>query len=426
MKHSGSALLEKARNYLDVPYVWGGKSLASGGLDCSGLVALAMKDLGLTIPAGTANQIDVGEEVSVADARALEGAMLWRAGHNSLSLGGGAGQIEAIPPKVTESAWTNTYNGGKARWTRARLLPGIDYSREGDMSAPVITSAYGQRTFMLNSKRVTNFHRGVDLRSPKGAKVEALFSGTVIRSIAGRLPGAKVGAVSNGQPALASSMSGNGTLVQLSDGSIYAEGHMSPSVKVGDKVEAGVTDLGVTDLSGSITAAHRHIERWRRNDPGSYYNPTQEVKDIDMPLSSEDIQKVALAVFTGTFDITQDGKTRKVSLVDALRAVYFYGDKVYNDTPARVWDHQLEHTLAKRADGKPAAVSAGTLLRYEPAEHANTRQVLVAAISAGLAQASGGKPVSQDEIDKAVSAAFEKLLSIETSANVTTTITTKE
>src|SRR5690606_4008810 len=35
---TGAALVESAKKYLGVPYVWGGESLAEGGLDCSGLV----------------------------------------------------------------------------------------------------------------------------------------------------------------------------------------------------------------------------------------------------------------------------------------------------------------------------------------------------------------------------------------------------
>ncbi|WP_171905422.1 C40 family peptidase, partial [Cellulosimicrobium cellulans] len=49
----GAAVVETAREYLGVPYVWGGESLAEGGLDCSGLVQLVLGRHGVDPPART-------------------------------------------------------------------------------------------------------------------------------------------------------------------------------------------------------------------------------------------------------------------------------------------------------------------------------------------------------------------------------------
>lgn len=43
---SGHAIADAAKKYLGVPYVWGGHSRA--GMDCSGLVTVALKDAGYT------------------------------------------------------------------------------------------------------------------------------------------------------------------------------------------------------------------------------------------------------------------------------------------------------------------------------------------------------------------------------------------
>ncbi|WP_226924849.1 C40 family peptidase [Georgenia satyanarayanai] len=64
---TGAALVESAKKYLGVPYVWGGESLSEGGLDCSGLVQLAMKDLGVDVPRVARDQMKIGTEVPSID-----------------------------------------------------------------------------------------------------------------------------------------------------------------------------------------------------------------------------------------------------------------------------------------------------------------------------------------------------------------------
>lgn len=64
---TGAALVESAKKYLGVPYVWGGESLAEGGLDCSGLVQLAMKDIGVDVPRLARDQMKIGTEVPSLD-----------------------------------------------------------------------------------------------------------------------------------------------------------------------------------------------------------------------------------------------------------------------------------------------------------------------------------------------------------------------
>ena len=64
---TGAALVESAKKYVGVPYVWGGESLSEGGLDCSGLVQLAMKDLGVDVPRVARDQMKIGTEVPSID-----------------------------------------------------------------------------------------------------------------------------------------------------------------------------------------------------------------------------------------------------------------------------------------------------------------------------------------------------------------------
>ena len=65
---TGEDLVAQARTYLGVPYVWGGAS--ASGLDCSGLVQLSLKNLGVDITRTARQQMREGEAVaSLADAK---------------------------------------------------------------------------------------------------------------------------------------------------------------------------------------------------------------------------------------------------------------------------------------------------------------------------------------------------------------------
>lgn len=66
---SASALLAAANTYLGVPYKWGGTDPAVG-LDCSGFVQRAYKDIGISLPRVAADQARQGTKVeSIADAK---------------------------------------------------------------------------------------------------------------------------------------------------------------------------------------------------------------------------------------------------------------------------------------------------------------------------------------------------------------------
>jgi hypothetical protein len=66
---TGDAVVGSASKYLGVPYVWGGTD-PSKGLDCSGLVQRAYKDLGIDLPRVAADQARAGTPVaSLADAK---------------------------------------------------------------------------------------------------------------------------------------------------------------------------------------------------------------------------------------------------------------------------------------------------------------------------------------------------------------------
>jgi gamma-D-glutamyl-L-lysine dipeptidyl-peptidase len=63
---SGDPLTE-ARAYLGSPYEWGG--MTERGIDCSGLVHMAFRRAGLTVPRDAHEQEDAGAEVAPAELR---------------------------------------------------------------------------------------------------------------------------------------------------------------------------------------------------------------------------------------------------------------------------------------------------------------------------------------------------------------------
>ena len=65
---SGAELLTTARQRLGLPYLWGGMS--AYGLDCSGLVHLSLRALGLVVPRDAHDQQDAATPVRPEDVRA--------------------------------------------------------------------------------------------------------------------------------------------------------------------------------------------------------------------------------------------------------------------------------------------------------------------------------------------------------------------
>ena len=63
---TGQALIDEARKYLGVPYVWGGTD-PQKGLDCSGLVQLVYKNLGIDLPRVSYQQATQGQKVASLD-----------------------------------------------------------------------------------------------------------------------------------------------------------------------------------------------------------------------------------------------------------------------------------------------------------------------------------------------------------------------
>lgn len=98
---AGSAVVAKAREYLGVPYLWGGTD-PSKGLDCSGFTQLVYKSMGIDLPRVSSQQATAGTAVgSLAEAR--PGDLLFfdyspsRPGIDHVGIYVGDGQMVAAP-----------------------------------------------------------------------------------------------------------------------------------------------------------------------------------------------------------------------------------------------------------------------------------------------------------------------------------------
>ena len=107
----GAAIVAEAYRYLGVPYVWGGAS--SNGVDCSGLVLLAHRAIGVNLYHYSGSQGSGGRSVSRADAQ--PGDVVCYSGHVGIYLGNGK-MIHAPQPgdvvkvvNVYGSPWFRRY-----------------------------------------------------------------------------------------------------------------------------------------------------------------------------------------------------------------------------------------------------------------------------------------------------------------------------
>jgi len=84
--NGGDAIVQEAYKYLGVPYVWGGMS--SSGVDCSGLVLLAHKAIGVNLAHYSGSQGSGGKRVP-SMSQALPGDVVCYVGHVGIYVGGG-------------------------------------------------------------------------------------------------------------------------------------------------------------------------------------------------------------------------------------------------------------------------------------------------------------------------------------------------
>lgn len=108
----GSAILSAASGYLGVPYVWGGTS--GSGVDCSGLVYLAHRAVGISVARQSGSLGAGGRMVSASEA--MPGDVVCYSGHVGIYAGGGQmihapqpGQVVCYTSVNYASHWFRRY-----------------------------------------------------------------------------------------------------------------------------------------------------------------------------------------------------------------------------------------------------------------------------------------------------------------------------
>lgn len=102
---TAEAFVQRVKSYIGVPYVWGGTN-PEKGLDCSGLVQTAAREVGVKLPRVTYDQQHAGEKVeSIDDAKPGDLIICRNSGHVAVYIGDGRVVHAPRPGKtVTEAS----------------------------------------------------------------------------------------------------------------------------------------------------------------------------------------------------------------------------------------------------------------------------------------------------------------------------------
>lgn len=109
---TGNDVVEQAKKYIGVPYVWGGTDPASG-MDCSGFVQRVYKDLGIDLPRVVSDQMTKGTPVaSLAEAKPGDLLVSYGGNHIAIYLGNGKAIDAPVPGQTIQirDAWEANSN----------------------------------------------------------------------------------------------------------------------------------------------------------------------------------------------------------------------------------------------------------------------------------------------------------------------------
>lgn len=134
---SGTDIVEAAKKYLGVPYVFGGED--ASGMDCSGLVQRVLADLGVSAPRVVSQQQHIGTEVgSLAEAQPGDLLVTHNADH--IVIYAGDGKIIHAPYPGRDVTLRDNYLTDADIQTIRRVVP---EQVDAAVVAPASTSVVG-------------------------------------------------------------------------------------------------------------------------------------------------------------------------------------------------------------------------------------------------------------------------------------------
>lgn len=123
---SALAFVNMAITASSASYVYGAEASTSdatpSALDCSELVQWALGRIGVPFVDGSSAQYGASRKISVAQAMATRGALLWKPGHIGISMGNGQ-SVEARNP----SDGVGIFRAADIAWAGGGLVPGLAY-----------------------------------------------------------------------------------------------------------------------------------------------------------------------------------------------------------------------------------------------------------------------------------------------------------
>ncbi|WP_110588057.1 C40 family peptidase [Microbacterium suaedae] len=130
---TGSDVVEQAKKYLGVPYVFGGEDAT--GMDCSGLVQRVFADLGIDVPRVVQDQDDIGREVgSLAEAQ--PGDLLVPHGSGHIVIYIGDGQVLHAPKPGDHVKIADNWYSDADLFTIRRFVPA-----DNEVEAPAVPAS---------------------------------------------------------------------------------------------------------------------------------------------------------------------------------------------------------------------------------------------------------------------------------------------
>ena len=162
---SGQAIVDAARKYEGVPYVYGGESRS--GMDCSGLVQRALKDIGIDAPRLAHQQATIGTEVrSLAEAKPGDLIVTKNADH--IVIYAGDGMVVHAPYAGRNVSYQKNWLTDSDIMTIRRIAP----SETAKAAIPQPTSS--QTTDLIASAQQNLLNGGV--KSGTSASISSLLA----------------------------------------------------------------------------------------------------------------------------------------------------------------------------------------------------------------------------------------------------------